>query len=501
MIRRQAQQLKRVTIGGLLLLCLGCAAEPEAVQRVDVEREVRIGLQGEPTSLDPHLQDELYARTVLANVYESLVTFDANLRLRPALAANWINPDDYTWIFELRPGATFHDGRPVTVDDIVASIERAKNHPSSRVSGYLVAVDSVRAVDAAHIEIRTIRPYPILLNKLSFVAIVPADAPERIERPIGSGPYRLQAINLPGRYRLTAVDFAPGRVAAADFLVLPAAERRLDLLGQGEIDLAMAPGGMRESGDPAVRITSLASLSVTYLQLPVDRPPFDDSRVRQAFDLAVDRRQLVLDLHGGAAEPAGQLVSPQVFGYVPDLEPSARDLPRARQLLREAGFADGLEFVLDVREGREVGTLLAQLEEAGLRGTLRVSPWPELYPRLARGEVEVYLGAWQCSSGDASDLFDHKLHSYEPGLGYGDSNGYHNPELDAQIEASGEIFTMAERRRALEDVMRRAMADLPLVPLIVPYDAWAVRSGIDWRPRLGGLILVSEIRRQVRGHA
>src|SRR5690606_34918303 len=140
-----------------------------------------------------------------------------------------------------------------------------------------------------------------------------------------------------------------------------------------------------------VRITSLASLSVTYLQLPVDRPPFDDVRVRRAFDLAVDRRQLIQDLHGGAAEPAGQLVSPQVFGYVPDLEPSPRDLPRARQLLREAGFADGLEFVLDVREGRDVGTLLAQLAEAGLRGTLRVSPWPELYPRLARGEVEVYL--------------------------------------------------------------------------------------------------------------
>src|SRR5690606_32481023 len=147
----------------------------------------------------------------------------------------------------------------------------------------------------------------------------------------------------------------------ADFLVLPSAERRLELLREGEIDLAMAPGSVRESGDPAVRITSLASLSVTYLQLPVDRPPFDDVRVRRAFDLAVDRRQLIQDLHGGAAEPAGQLVSPQVFGYVPDLEPSPRDLPRARQLLREAGFADGLEFVLDVREGRDVGTLLAQL--------------------------------------------------------------------------------------------------------------------------------------------
>lgn len=485
------------------MFCLGCVAEPEAPQGIDMAREVRIGLQGEPTSLDPHLQDELYARTVLANVYEALVTFDANLRLRPALAANWINPDDYTWIFELRPGATFHDGRPVTVGDIVASLERAKNHPGSRVSGYLVAVDRVRAVDAEHIEIRTIRPYPILLNKLSFVAIVPADAPERIRRPIGSGPYRLQAINLPGRFRLTAVDADPGAVSTADFLVLPSAARRLDLVSEGEIDLAMAPGSVRESGNPAVRITSLASLSVTYLQLPVDRAPFDDRRVRQAFDLAVDRRQLVQELHGGAAEPAGQLVSPQVFGYVPDLEPSTRDLPRARQLLEAAGFPGGLEFVLEVREGREVGTLLDQLADAGLRGTLRVSPWPELYPRLARGEVEVYLGAWQCSSGDASDLFDHKLHSYQPRLGYGDanSNGYSNPQLDAQIEASGEIFTMAERRRALEEVMRAAMFDLPLVPLVVPYDAWAVRSGIDWRPRLGGLILVSEIRRRFRGHA
>lgn len=492
-------RILRVTCSAVLILS-GCAPQPPALD-LTAQRPFQVALHGEPTELDPHLQDELYARVVLANVYESLVEFDAELRLRPALAVRWTNPDDLTWVFELREGARFHDGRLVEADDVVESFERARSHRGSRVSGYLVAVEEVRALDERRIEVRTARPYPILLNKLSFVAIVPRDAPDRIVRPIGSGPYRLAMTGLAERYRLVRVpEAAPVGPEQADFVVVPSESRRVELLESGDADLASA-AGLQLGPESGLRSATIASLSVTYLQLPVSRGPFADRRVRRAFDLAVDRARLVDELQRGAGEPAGQLVGPQVFGYVPDITPPRRDVSAARQLLADAGYPDGLDFVLEVREGREIGSLVEQLAEAGLRAEPRFSRWSELYPRLAGGEVEVYFGAWQCSSGDASDLFDAKLHSAGVSPGYGDanSNGYSNPALDRLIAASGEVFAMAERRRILEQAMRLVVDDLPLIPLLVPYDSWAVRAGVEWRPRLGGLILLSEIRQPGRG--
>jgi peptide/nickel transport system substrate-binding protein len=483
-------------IAGIGLVLCACGSEPSPEV---VERPLHVALHGEPSKLDPHLQDELHARSLLANIYEALVAFDAQLRLRPALATRWTNPDDLTWVFELREGARFHDGRPVEAADVVASLARAREHPSSRTSGYLVSVAQVRALDDRRVELRTARPYPILLNKLSFVAIVPRDAPELISRPIGSGPYRLVGLGAGGRYRLELAEpaTAPGFPIAADVSVVLDENRRLSLVGEGDLDLARVPGSFATRHDPGIRVSTIASLSVTYLQLPLNRGPFADLRVRRAVDLAVDRARLVDELEGGAAEPAGQLVGPQVFGYVPEIEPRPRDVVEARRLLDEAGYPNGFDFVLEVREGREVGSLIEQLAEVGLRAELKVSRWPELYPRLARGEVEVYLGAWSCSSGDASDLFDHKLHTQDLERGYGSSNfnDYSNAVLDRLIETSSEVFAMTERRRILEQAMRLAIDDLPLVPLLIPYDSWAMRPEIQWRPRLGGVVLVSEIRR------
>jgi peptide/nickel transport system substrate-binding protein len=484
-----------------LLGLVACSPSPQDSAPESFERPLVVALPGEPASLDPHLQDELYASTVLANVYERLVEFDAELRLRPGLAQRWENPDDLTWVFALRPGARFHDGRPVEAADVVASLDRARQHPRSRVSGYLIEVESARALDSDHVEVRTARPYPILLNKLSFVAVVPRDAPEEITKPIGSGPYRLVATD-PGRVRFAwRLDQGapPGTYPRADLTVVLDEQARLDLVARNEVDVSPVSAAARGVVDAmrGVRLATISSLTVLYLQVPWDRGPFADPRVRRAVHLAVDRDALVEDLFGGAGEAASQLVSPQVFGFSPDIEVPTRDVAAARALLAEAGYPDGLDFVLEVREGREIGGLAAQLAEVGLRAEVRASRWSELYPRLARGEVEAYLGAWQCSSGDASDLFDNRLHSRDPARGYGDANasGYANVRLDELTEESATTFAMGERRRILEQAMKVAMDDLPLIPLVVPYDSWAVRESIQWRPRLGGLVLLGEMRR------
>lgn len=496
----------------MAVVALACADPvPETVTDRAVDgRPVRIALHGDPASLDPHLQSEVIAQAVLGNVYDALVTFDSDMRLIPQLAQNWSNPDDLSWRFDLRQGVTFHDGRPVTADDVVASLQRVRFHPRSRQSAALVAVEEVSAPDDRTIEIRTRQPYAVLLNRLAHVFVVPADAPEEIFEPVGSGPYRF-------------VDYLPAgsRDAAVGRVALEAASPRWDgrpipprVEYHFEADRAARLAGLLSSrydivddlsrsdlgqlqGRSDVRIEPRSSLLVVYLQLDPHRPPFDDIRVRQALNLAVDRRALVERLFGGYAEPVGQLVSQNVFGHSPDLAPPRRDLSAARRLLAEAGYDDGLQLTLEHREGRAVVHLLReQLAEAGIDVELRGLPWSELYERLHTGEVGFYVGGWVCTSADAGDLFDAKVHTPRPGTGYGRANytAYSNPELDRLIEAANGTTSMEQRgslwRRGLAILAR----DLPYIPLYSQYEFYGVRARVGWRPRQDGRVYARDIR-------
>jgi peptide/nickel transport system substrate-binding protein len=202
----------------------------------------------------------------------------------------------------------------------------------------------------------------------------------------------------------------------------------------------------------------------------------------------------------GRGRPANQMVSPQVFGFVVGLAPTMPDPEQARALLAQAGYSRGLELAIDHRAGRDIEGLRAQLAGIGIQLQPRPRPWDQLYPRLLAGEVDFYYGSWICSSGDASDLFDTKVHSKDPAAGYGasNSNDYANPELDRWIEASGMTLSMAERRRIFERCMRLLAADLALIPLVAPFQLHGLRHDLEWQPRLDGYLFTAEMRRTRR---
>jgi peptide/nickel transport system substrate-binding protein len=462
---------------------------------------LRIGLHSGPVTLDPHLHDEAVTRSILGHLYETLVGFDADMGLVPVLALRWENPNDLTWRFHLRPGVRFHDGRDLTAADVVASLERARRIPGSRSSGYLVAVREVRELDPATIEIVTLRPYPILLNKLAFVAVVPADAPVPITAPIGTAPYRLvhaepgQGLLLAGFPLHWAGTPAIDRV---ELRFLASSAARVDALLAGELDVVheIAASDVPRLAGP-VRLEARQGLLVLYLHGRADRPPFADVRVRRAVSLALDREQLVAEMLHGQGTPAGQMLTRQVFGFDPGLPPIARDLAAARQLLADAGYPQGLDLELEMRAGRDAGAVVRQLAEAGIRARVIERPWTEMYPRLASGEVTFYLGGWACSSGDASDLFDSMLHRPDPAGGYGDSNfsGFHDPVLDGLIEASGATLDMASRQRVLRQALRLTAEQLPVIPLAVPHALYGVRREVAWSPRLDSRVYAFEMRR------
>ncbi|MBI1723530.1 MAG: hypothetical protein HYR48_06455 [Gemmatimonadetes bacterium] len=487
-------------------LALGVALSAGCARGRPTAAPLRIAMPTIPAGLDPHLHNEVTTFSVLGNLYEGLLTFDRDMGIRPALAVRWENPDDFTWRFHLRRGVRFHDGRPLTVADVVFSLNRARSHPQSRVANFLVAVRDVRALDSSTVELITDRPYAILLNKLTFVMIVPQDSPEEIHQPIGTAPYRFVRYDTGQRLELAAFEDYWGARAPeplVQLVFITDVAKGVGMLLNGELDfLAYTPieDISRVQTARCCRVASSAGLGVHYLGLGVTSRPLSDARVRRAIDLALDRQVLVDRLQGGFGRPVGQLVSPQVFGYAPDIAPVERNLVEARRLLAAAGFPRGLDLPVATSpaRARHVELITAQLAEAGIRVRVVPRPWEELYRELLDRKVPFFLAGVVCLSGDASDLFDGVLHSRAAGGGYGENNftGYTSATLDSLVEKSGQTFRMEARRPILEQAMRVAMADLPLVPLWVFQEVYAMRRNLEWQPRLNGMVFAFEMRRR-----
>lgn len=484
-----------VPLGALLSACGGDAGPGHP--------PLRIAIYDLPHTLDPHLESEFVSFAIASHVYEGLTRLDADLRVEPALAERWESPDALRWRFRLREGVRFHDGRPLTADDVVASLERARRHAGSDWTSYLVAVDRVQAVDPLTVEVVTRRPYSLLLQKLAFILIVPRGAPERIERPLGTGPYRLLGPPSDRRVVLHAFEGYRGPRPTEEvvhFEMDPSLERVLRAPPGRQPDIVLAVGPEAAgliARTPGYTLVTRAGVTTDYLQLRMSRAPFSDLRVRRAVHVGLDRDALVRDVLGGRGRAANQLVGPAVFGHDPSLPRVKRDLAEARRLLAAAGYAEGLELDLEFREGRRVAALVAQLAEIGIRARPRPQPFGDLSARMRRDEVAMYYGGAMASTGDASDLLDSLVHSRLADRSLGESNtiGYRNPALDGLIESAASQGVMAERRATLSQCLRLALDDLPLVPLIMPDDVYGVREGIEWRPRLDGRVLGAEVHR------
>ena len=314
----------------LLLSAVACSS------RADRERALVVTIPAGLQSLYPHTQHEEYALSVLANVYDSLVEQEADLRLVPGLAQSWETPDDNTWVFRLREGVTLHDGRVLDAPLVAAALQRAQHDPDSRtaVDGHVVR--TIEATDARTLLVKTLRPVASPAFATSFLW-VDCDG-----EPCGTGAYRVESWSRGG-------DVSGSSAFDRHWRGRPAVERlRFHVLPEAAARVARAARGPRAPGDgpagrrparaccrrPTCATASRPGLRVIFLGLRVrardgESEPLADLRVRRALSLAIDRAALVEDALGGEAEVANQLVSPEVFGYAQALEPLAHD-PAAR---------------------------------------------------------------------------------------------------------------------------------------------------------------------------
>jgi len=462
--------------------------------------------KGWPLTLAPHLNSEQITFSVQANIYEGLVEFDPQMKIRPLLAQSWENPDDLTWVFNIRPGVRFHDGSALTADDVVCSLLRAKDYRGSALRADFIMVDSIIKVDGLTVKMTTRKPYPLLLNRLVNAFIVPRALMEEAgdqgfrDKPVGTGPYRFESFPPGGPLTLAAFDGYWCRPPAFRKMVIWSLEDQVEALkllrsGNADIVTQLSPDiadGLRARPDRSFSVVSCPGLTLRYLGYDSGRRPFSQPKVRRALSLAVDRLGLVRELNHGFGQPANQLVPQAVFGYDPSIPEQAPDPAGARKLLAEAGYPNGIDVDLTLPEVRlAVGERLRdQLRQAGIRVTLRVLPRDEFF--RAVDTAGFFLFGVSSTSGDASDLFEGAIHSRSGGYGHTNRGGYRNPEIDRMIESAAGQLEQGQRLKSLQRIMKKCMEDLPRVPLYIEEEIHAVSKRVDWEPRLDMMVLGKE---------
>lgn len=495
--------------------------------------DLRIGLKSEVSAADPHVLAPAN-RNVWLHVYETLVGQDHGLRAVPRLARGWRALDATTWEFVLRPNVTFHDGSPLTAEDVKASIDRAKGLTGPRTyRNYLQDVDSVAVIDPLKVQIKTKTPSPVLPDNISLIAIIPKskaqageDAFVKGDAAIGTGPYRFSEWQRGERVVLVRNDKYWGAKEPWDkvvFQFIPKEPARASALLSGAVDLIDGThAGMADAFEKSGRIAlaSTQSYFLNYLGFdhhrtvspyatdlagkPLPNNPLQNLKVRQAINLAINREAIARHVMKGDSVPTAQIVPSGFFGHDAALAPPAADPAKAKALLAEAGFDQGFKLTLhctnerylnDSKVCEAIGQMLSQV---GLKMTVQTMPYSVLLPRLAGNDVDasMYMFGIGAVTGDSLPPLRAVTQTRNKQAGQGANNygRYSNAELDQLIDKASEAMNPAEREALQKSAARQVVQGLGIVPIHNLKASWAMRKGLSLTPRADGFTYATDVR-------
>jgi peptide/nickel transport system substrate-binding protein len=483
-------------------------------------KALRIASGNDPQTMDPHAIALLYHSRINTQLYEGLVNRDREFRLEPSLALSWQAIDAKTWRFKLRPNVRFHDGTPMTADDVVFSFERALAKTSQR-SFQLRGLTGVRKVDELTVDFVLAAPDAVLPEKLVFVHVMsrawaqkhgvtqPQDYNAKqethaVRNANGTGPYVLKSYEPDNRVVLVANPNwwgKRGNVDEVTFVVIQSDATRLAALASGQVDFVIDPPFQdvgRLKAEKKFRIVESSDIGTQYLGFDQSRDellfsdvkgrnPFRDARVRRAIYHAVDVDTIVAKVLRGQAKPTGTHVSRLVDGYVPELEKRLPyDVAAARALLREAGYADGFGVTLDcvniAFRASVCQAIAGMLAQVGIKVTFQPFPAATFFPKLTQATTSFFEFGWTPTP-DAWGTLNAIVRTFgDGGLGAFNGGRYSNPKLDALVDGLRIEPDLARRRQMVGEALRIMHADLPLIPLYRRTLAWVMRPNVSVAP-------------------
>ena len=493
----------------VLAACGGDAADPEtpddpdaaddpgAAGDADLGDPLVVGQVAEPASLDPHQVTAVNDFRININLYDGLVRYeDDSLGVEPALATDWeISDDGLLYTFALRDDVSFHDGSPFDAEAVKFNFDRMldEDHPDHDTGPFPLAnqffgqVAEVRAVEDHVVEFELSQPFAPFLSNLAYptgLLISPAAVEEHGEdvgrNPSGTGPYVF--VEWLGNERVTLErnpdywDGPPG-VSGVVFRPITESQTRVTELLSGGVDLIVevppddvAP--LRDDSDLTVQ--EQAGPHVWFLILNLAEAPFDDVRMRQALNYAIDKQSLVDDvLQGTASVAAGPIAEAFGWAYNPDLERYPYDPERARELIEEAGYGDGVDVTFFVTEGGSgmldpvpMGEAIqADLREVGIDAAIETYEWNSFLDEVnagIEGKADMAQMAWMTADPDTLPYLTLRSNAWPEDGGF-NSGYYANPEVDALLEAAQVETDQDERARRYHEMQEIVVEDAPWV--------------------------------------
>jgi peptide/nickel transport system substrate-binding protein len=484
----------------------------------------RYATSGDILTLEPHSGNEAVTNSFKNNIYEGLTRFDADLKPEPALATSWTKVDPVTWRFYLRQGVTFHDGTPLTVDDVLFSFKRQKSKNSGNPEP-LSTVKEVRKIDDRTVEYVTAGPDPILLQNLTSHYIVskkwceqhnavePGSVVDQesfaARHENGTGPFQVTE-RVPDT-RTVLVPYAKWwdvankkyAITRAEFRPIANAATRLAALISGELDLAypVAPQDIPRMKEQAgLRVLHRLELRVMFLGMDqwrdesLDMPgsgrnPFKDVRVRRAVYQAIDIEPIRAKVMRGMVSPTGELIPQGAGGYDPALrERLPFDPAASRKLLAEAGYPDGFPVTLDCPNDRYPNdealcqSLVPMLGRVGIRVTINAqtkSKWLDKILKKSNNNTSFHLLGWGPVNIDAMSTFLSVMTLDQPGSGTFNAGRYHDPRFEQLVAAARVEVTPEKRKTLISEALRVHRDDVGHIPLYETMVVWGVRDGVD----------------------
>ena len=460
-IGRRAAMTGSLLAAGVLAGSRRTAAQPAA-------QTLSIAVAAPVTSMDPHYHVLTPNISMTAHIFDRLIDMDAFQRPVPALALSWQPISDTVWEFKLRPGVKFHDGSDFTAEDVAFTIDRIPrvlNSPSS----FAIATKAITAVEIVNpltVRMHTAGIYPLLPVDVSQFAVIshklgPNPTTEAFNtgiNTIGTGPFKFVSYRSGDRIELVRYDGYWGARPAwerVSYRIISNDAARTAALLSGDVDFIDAvptSDNARLRTDARLRISEIVGSRLIFLAMDqgregptpfvtgpngeiLDKNPLRDHRVREALSIAINRPAITERVMENTAIPSGQFLPEGSYSYAPALKAPAYDAARAKQLLAEAGFPNGLRITLHgsndryVNDAKIIQAIGQMWTRIGVQTTVEALPWSAYVARAGKQEFSVFQFGWGTATGEASNALRAQLATVNAAKGMGTANRgrYSNP--------------------------------------------------------------------------
>ena len=472
---------------------------------------------GAPPTLDPALTQDSTSASYIVEIFSGLVTLNQDLEVVPDIAESWeLSDDGTTYTFHLHDDVRFHDGKPVTAQDFKYSLERACDPATgslvadtylgdiigaqAKLRGEADEVSGVLVVDDHTLEITIDSPKAYFLSKLTYPTAFVVDR-ENVEDPVqpwtdqpnGTGPFRLAEYQLDFRIVLERNEayYGTPRPALERVNFMLATGSPMTMYETGELDaVPVSLADIERVLDPSnplnEELSTTPVLSISYIGFNVQKPPFDDQKVRQAFNYAIDKDKYVEVVLKNMQAQAKGILPPGMPGYNENLKGYPYDPERARRLIAESRYGDVSnlpEITLNISGGGgaaagQVATIVDMYKQnLGVDIAVQQTEWATYLWDLRAHRYQMFglTAGWIADYPDPQDFLDILFHSESRN----NDTGYSNPKVDSLLEEARGEQDFDKRMELYQQAEEMILDDAPIVPLTHNADYWLTKPYVE----------------------